>query len=210
MTQLASDPARTRPAQAVLRAEAGREEGRGARPEPGPSEPGKDESPAGRAAQTENEAAEAVMGLDMLLVDAAQGPLRRLIPPAGTALRFGSALARQPGTVAGRAGELAREVAKIAAGSSELAPSKKDKRFADPAWSGNGLLRRAMQLHLATARTAWELIEDADLDWKDDERIRFTATNLVDALAPSNVPGAQPALAEGGHRHRREERRPSG
>ena len=37
------------------------------------------------------------MGLDMVLVDAARGPLRRLVPPAGTALRFGSALARQPG-----------------------------------------------------------------------------------------------------------------
>ena len=49
-----------------------------------------------------------------------------------------------------------------------------------------------MQLHLATARTAWELIEDADLEWKDDERIRFTATNLVDALAPSNVPVVSP------------------
>ena len=132
------------------------------------------------------------MGLDMLLVDAARGPLRRLVPPAGTALRFGSALARRPGTVASRARELVGELAKVAAGNSELAPGKKDKRFADPAWSGNPLLRRAMQAHLATARTAWELIEDADLDWQDDERIRFTATNLVDALAPSNVPGLNP------------------
>jgi polyhydroxyalkanoate synthase len=132
------------------------------------------------------------MGLDMVLVDAARGPLRRLVPPAGTALRFGSALARQPGTVAKRAGELARELGKVAAGNSELEPGKKDKRFADPAWSGNPVLRRAMQVHLATARTAWELIEDADLGWQDDERIRFTATNLVDALAPSNVPVLNP------------------
>jgi polyhydroxyalkanoate synthase len=154
--------------------------------------------PAGRVSASPSgpadppEAAEAVMGLDMLLVDAARGPLRRMVPPAGTALRFGSSLARRPGTVAGRAAELAKEVARIAAGRSELAPSKKDKRFADPAWSGNGLLRRAMQLHLATARTAWELIEDADLEWKDDERIRFTATNLVDAIAPSNMPVLNP------------------
>jgi polyhydroxyalkanoate synthase len=49
-----------------------------------------------------------------------------------------------------------------------------------------------MQAHLATARTAWELIDDADLDWQDDERIRFTATNVVDALAPSNVPVLNP------------------
>ncbi|SOD94427.1 PHA/PHB synthase family protein [Blastococcus haudaquaticus] len=153
--------------------------------------PAKDDA-AGRPAEAPEEAAEAVMGLDMVLVDAARGPLRRLVPPAGTAFRFVSALARQPGTVAGRTGELARELARIAAGNSELAPGKKDKRFADPAWSGNPFLRRAMQTHLATARTTWELIEDADLDWQDDERIRFTATNLVDALAPSNIPVVNP------------------
>ncbi|WP_104524056.1 PHA/PHB synthase family protein [Blastococcus atacamensis] len=141
---------------------------------------------------TPEAAAEAATGLDMVLVDAARGPLRRLVPPAGTALRFGSSLARRPGTVARRAGELAGELGRITTGRSELAPGKKDKRFADPAWSGNPLLKRAMQLHLATARTAWELIEDADLDWQDDERIRFTATNLVDALAPSNVPFLNP------------------
>ncbi|MGY2064373.1 PHA/PHB synthase family protein [Blastococcus sp. SYSU DS0619] len=148
-----------------------------------------DTAPAAGAPEA---AAEAAMGLDMVLVDAARGPLRRLVPPAGTALRFGSSLARQPGTVARRAGELAQELGRITVGRSELAPGKKDKRFADPAWTGNPMLRRAMQTHLATARTAWELIEDADLDWQDDERIRFTATNLVDALAPSNVPVLNP------------------
>jgi len=149
--------------------------------------------PANRPPDAAEEAADAVGGgLDMVLVDAARGPLRRLVPPAGTTLRFVSALARRPGAVAGRTGELVREVGKVVVGSSELEPSRKDKRFADPAWSGNPLLRRAMQAHLATARVAWELIEDADLDWQDDERIRFTATNLVDALAPSNVPVLNP------------------
>ncbi len=145
-------------------------------------------------AQTEvpDGAADAAMGLDMVLVDAARGPLRRLVPPAGTALRFGTALARHPGALARRTGELARELSLITLGRSELAPGTKDKRFADPAWTGNPLLRRAMQTHLATARTTWELIEDAGLDWQDDERIRFTATNLVDALAPSNVPVLNP------------------
>jgi polyhydroxyalkanoate synthase subunit PhaC len=147
---------------------------------------------AASPAEPPEDATEAVMGLDMLLVDAARGPIRRMIPPVGTTLRFGSALARQPGTVARRAGELVRELAAITAGRSELAPGKKDRRFADPAWMGNPLLRRAMQAHLASARAAWELIEDADLDWQDDERIRFTATNIVDALAPSNVPVLNP------------------
>src|SRR4051795_6246587 len=146
----------------------------------------------GRPADPPEEATEAATGLDMILVDAARGPLRRLVPPAGTALRLGTALARPPGTGARRTGELARELGRITVGRSELAPGKKDKRFADPAWTGNPLLRWAMQAHLATARTAWELIEDADLDWQDDERIRFTATNLVDALAPSNLPVVNP------------------
>ena len=145
-----------------------------------------------RPVEPPEDATEAVMGLDMVLVDAARGPLRRLIPPAGTAFRMGTALARRPRQVARRTGELARELGRITVGSSELAPNKKDKRFADPAWSGNPLLRRAMQTHLATARAAWELIDDADLGWQDDERIRFTATNVVDALAPSNVPLLNP------------------
>ncbi|SNR64893.1 PHA/PHB synthase family protein [Blastococcus mobilis] len=159
---------------------------------PAPKTDGGAKPATGRPADPPEEATEAALGLDMVLVDAARGPLRRVIPPAGTALRLGAALARQPGTVVKRTGELARELGRITVGSSELAPGKKDKRFADPAWTGNPLLRRVMQAHLATARTAWELIEDADLDWQDDERIRFTATNLVDALAPSNLPVVNP------------------
>ena len=55
----------------------------------------KDDGPVDRPADPPEEAAEAATGLDMVLVDAARGPLRRLVPPAGTAARFGSALARQ-------------------------------------------------------------------------------------------------------------------
>ncbi|HEY0509043.1 MAG TPA: poly(3-hydroxyalkanoate) polymerase, partial [Blastococcus sp.] len=105
-------------------------------------------------AEPPEDATEAVMGLDMVLVDAAQGPLRRFVPPLRTTLHFGSALARRPATVAKRTSELVRELGRITVGRSELAPGKKDKRFADPAWSGNPFLKRAMQTHLAAARTA--------------------------------------------------------
>jgi polyhydroxyalkanoate synthase subunit PhaC len=131
---------------------------------------------------------DAAIGLDMVLVDGARGPLRRMIPPARTTLRFGRSLAGRPRTVARRAGGLAKDLGKVVVGSSDIEPAPKDKRFADPAWKGNGLMRRAMQAHIAAARTAMGLLEDADLDWRDDERIRFTMTNLVDALAPSNTP----------------------
>src|SRR3954447_5159300 len=140
------------------------------------------------------EAADAVTGLDMVLVDGARGPLRRLVPPARTTLRFARSLAGRPDVVPRRSGEFAKELGRVVAGKSEVAPHKKDKRFADPAWSGNPLLRRVMQAHIATAQTAAQLVEDADLDWQDDERIRFSMTNLVDALAPSNVPVVNPLM----------------
>ena len=140
----------------------------------------------------EEAAGDAVMGLDMVLVDAARGPLRRMVPPARTIAALGSALARHPEVVARRGAELAREVGRIAVGSSDVAPSPKDRRFADPAWTGNPFLKRTMQTHIAAARVAAGLIDDVDLDWQDDERIRFALTNVVDALAPSNVPFLNP------------------
>jgi polyhydroxyalkanoate synthase len=140
----------------------------------------------------EEAAGEAVMGLDMVLVDAARGPLRRMVPPARTIAALGSALARHPDVVARRGAELAREVGRIAVGSSDVAPSPKDRRFADPAWTGNPFLKRTMQAHIAAARVAAGLVDDVDLDWQDDERIRFALTNVVDALAPSNVPFLNP------------------
>ncbi|MGY1811614.1 PHA/PHB synthase family protein [Blastococcus sp. SYSU D00820] len=149
-------------------------------------------SPATGPDEAPEAAAEAVTGLDMVLVDGARGPLRRLVPPARTTARFGAALARHPDAVARRAGTLVRDLARITVGRSDIEASPKDKRFADPAWRGNPLLHRAMQAHIAAARAAVGLVDDADLDWRDDERVRFTLTNLVDALAPSNLPPLNP------------------
>jgi polyhydroxyalkanoate synthase len=167
---------------------------RGRRPAGGPpvEEPraaGPERAAAGKpASDPPQDATDAVTGLDMVLVDGARGPLRRLVPPARTTLRFARSLATQPDVLGKRSQYLARELLRIGAGRSEVAPNKKDKRFTDPAWTGNPLLRRAMQAHIAAAQTAAKLVDDADLDWQDDERIRFTLTNVVDALAPSNTP----------------------
>src|SRR3954447_2398629 len=160
-------------------------EGRG---RPAAEQPTEKPRSAPPSSEPEPEAAEAVMGLDMVLVDGARGPLRRLVPPARTTLAFAKGLAAKPDIVGKRARYLARELGRIGVGRSDVEPNKKDKRFADPAWSGNPLLRRLMQAHIATAQTAAKLVDDADLGWQDDERIRFTLTNVVDALAPSNTP----------------------
>jgi polyhydroxyalkanoate synthase len=131
------------------------------------------------------------LALDMVLTQAALGPTRRFLP-GRSALRFAWALAGQPGLVASRAGGLAAELARVAGGGSAVAPGAKDRRFADPAWSANPLLRRVMQAYLATGSTALGLVEDVPLEWRDTERMRFAVSNLVDALAPSNSPLLSP------------------
>jgi len=145
-----------------------------------------DTDPTGAAAEA------AAAPLDLLLTDAVFGALRR-VNPGGSGLRLAVALATRPRLVAGRGRQLLGEMGRIAVGNSEVQPSRRDHRFADPGWTGNPLLRRVMQAYLATAQTAEGVVADTDLDWADAERVGFTLRNLVDALAPSNNPALNPA-----------------
>jgi polyhydroxyalkanoate synthase subunit PhaC len=136
--------------------------------------------------QPGQDAAENLAGaLDMLLADGALGVLRRFRPD-GAGLRLAASLAKRPQLVSQQIGVLGTELAKIVTGSSQLTPERKDRRFADPAWSQNPLLKRVLQAYLATGHTAAELLAGAELDWRDDERLRFVLANLVAAAAPSN------------------------
>jgi class II poly(R)-hydroxyalkanoic acid synthase len=151
-----------------------------------------EDGPAGddRAGQHSNDAA---APLDLLLTDAASGPVRRFLP--GTSgVRFAAHLARRPGRVAGRAAHLVTELARVGVGRSDLAPHAKDRRFSDEGWSGNPLLRRSVQGYLALRQAATGLVEDAELDWGDNQRIAFIVDNLVEASAPSNSPVLNPQV----------------
>jgi polyhydroxyalkanoate synthase subunit PhaC len=81
-------------------------------------------------------------------------------------------------------------------GTSQVEPSRRDRRFADPGWAGNPLLRRTMQAYLAASVTAEGVVADAGLDWADSERMGFVMTNLIDALSPSNNPLLNPAAVK--------------
>jgi class II poly(R)-hydroxyalkanoic acid synthase len=129
--------------------------------------------------------------LDLLLTSSARGMAERMMPNTSWS-RFALSLARKPGTVASRAATLGRELLSIAQGHSEVAPAKGDKRFADPAWRGNPLLHRSMQAYLATNQTVDELFSDANLDWRDSERVRFVLDVLTEGLSPSNNPLLNP------------------
>jgi len=130
--------------------------------------------------------------LDALLVQAAFSPFRRF-NPGMPGLRLGVQLAARPLTLGRRAASTAAELVKVAVGSSAVGPAPKDRRFADQAWSDNPVLRRLLQAYLVTGRAATELVSDADLDWKDHERLSFVAQNIVEALSPSNSPVLNPA-----------------
>jgi polyhydroxyalkanoate synthase subunit PhaC len=137
----------------------------------------------------------AAVPVDLLLTDAATGMLRR-VNPGGSGLRLAAALAVRPGLVAGRGRQLLGELARITVGTSQVQPSRRDRRFADPGWAGNPLLRRTMQAYLAAAQTAEGVVAEAGLDEADSERVGFMLTNLVDALAPSNNPLLNPAAVK--------------
>jgi polyhydroxyalkanoate synthase subunit PhaC len=133
--------------------------------------------------------------LDVMLTDAAvsRNPASRFLDPLSTA-KFAAGLARRPAALAGRAQQLGAELARVATGNSELAPAKSDRRFTDRAWSENWMFHRLMQAYLALGGTVEELIDDAGLDWQAERQVRFTLGNVLDVLAPTNLPLSNPTV----------------
>ncbi len=131
--------------------------------------------------------------LDLLLANAGGGPIRRFIPGM-SGVKFTAGLVRHPRLVAQRAAGLASELTRVGLGRSRLAPGEKDRRFSDEAWVKNPALKRTLESYLAVGEAARGLVDDAGLDWGDDQRIRFIVDNLVDAAAPSNNPFLNPKV----------------
>jgi polyhydroxyalkanoate synthase len=136
--------------------------------------------------------AEGGASLDTLLADAGGGATRRWFPGVAGA-KLVAKLATRPWKVARRGVGYGGELAKIAVGQSDVAPSKKDRRFADEAWRGNPAFRRLAQVYLAAGKTVDDLICDANLDERSERRVRFAAENVLGALAPTNFPALNPA-----------------
>jgi polyhydroxyalkanoate synthase len=133
--------------------------------------------------------------LDTLLIDAGLSPLRRFLPNASTA-KFAARLATRPVTTARRLRGVAVELGRVALGTSPVEPSRRDRRFEDDAWRSNPWLKRLAQSYLVGATAAEQLVGDAQLEWRDDRRVRFLVQNLAEAFAPSNLPLVNPASAK--------------
>jgi polyhydroxyalkanoate synthase subunit PhaC len=145
--------------------------------------------------QDEEAAGDFAGALDLLLADGALGVLRRLRPD-GAAMRLAASLAAKPDLISQQVVTLGAELAQIALGRSQLAPGRRDRRFTDPAWTHNPLLKRVVQAYLAGGQTAEALLTGADLEWRDNERLQFLLTNLIAAAAPSNNPLLSPQAAK--------------
>ena len=155
--------------------------------EQGPSGAGaaQDRAVAGRTAAESSP-------LDVMLTDAALGPVRRMLP-GRAGLKLLGRLASRPVDTTRHGLRTVGQLGKVVVGRSEVEPSPRDKRFADPAWSGNPLLHRLCQAYLVSGASLERLVDEADLDWRSEQQMRFAVQMLVDALAPSNHPFLNPA-----------------
>lgn len=131
---------------------------------------------------------------EAVVQDVALGGSGPRTAPGLAAAKLGVKLALRPQALARRGLGLAAELGRVAAGSSELAPEKGDRRFKDKGWKLNPGLRRLLQAYLATGQALDKLIDDADLDRRSEQRVRFVVSNLLDALAPSNSPLLNPTV----------------
>ncbi len=133
--------------------------------------------------------------LEVLLSDAAleEGGSGRFLQPVAAAKTV-AGLVRRPDRVANRLGQLGSEITRVVGGTSELAPASGDRRFVDRGWHENWLLHRLLQSYLALGGTIDQLITDAELGWRTERQVRFAASNVIDAIAPTNFPLTNPAV----------------
>lgn len=76
------------------------------------------------------------------------------------------------------------------------APPTGDKRFSDPAWQANPMLRAVMEGYLVRSRWWLDLVEASRLPDRERQKARLGLQAIFDALAPSNVPWLNPAVVK--------------
>ncbi len=82
--------------------------------------------------------------------------------------------------------ELGAQLARIVLNRSDVRPAPRDWRFKNRAWEDNPLFSRLGRSYLAWVEALSGLIDDADLDWRTEERARCALSNITAALAPTN------------------------
>ena len=113
---------------------------------------------------------------------------------AAQALRLlGRVTVRQPRALLQSWPKAGLELLRIGLGQSEMSPEKGDKRFADPAWQQNPLFRTTLQAYLALGSELDAFVDNLGLEGVQAERMRFAASLLREAMAPTNFLPTNPA-----------------
>ena len=129
-------------------------------------------------------------GFELVLASAAFRTISDHIP--GHELRtMAAALVQHPGPALTPVIDLVRQLVPIVLGSDGQRTSR-DRRFADPAWRTNPLLRRIALGYLASCQAVERIVADAEVDWRTKERVKLLADNLLAAAAPTNNPVLHP------------------
>lgn len=116
--------------------------------------------------------------------------------PATTAARVAGAIVRTPGPAIRQLGRgLVRQLA-VGLGRDQDGLPDLDRRFADPAWHGNPVLRRLALSYLVWADAAGDVLTGTPLDGQTRQRATLLLANLIAAAAPTNVPLVNPASAK--------------
>jgi polyhydroxyalkanoate synthase len=130
------------------------------------------------------------------LTDAIAEIFTSLLPvdiDAESASEFTKTTARQPFAFANRALRMAAEQIRITAGLSDVGPERRDRRFADEAFTTNPVYKRMAQSYLLWAREFHGMIDDLDLDVETRMRVDFFVNMLTEAAAPTNQLLGNPA-----------------
>ncbi len=137
---------------------------------------------------------------ELEIVDATIEAVTSAIPVGLTPLQMGAAAgriaraaARQPLTTLRRSAALGADYVKVAAGTSDIAPDRKDRRFGDEAFEKHPLYKRLAQAHLAGERAVESFINELDLDDKSRLRAEFVANLVTSTAAPTNTLAGNPA-----------------
>ncbi len=101
--------------------------------------------------------------------------------------------AKQPRPVARHLKNYASELLEIAKGTSELEPSRKDRRFKDSTWQTNPVYKRGLQSWLAMRKELDGWITDSGMHPADKARAKFVTDLVADSLAPTNSLIGNPA-----------------
>jgi poly[(R)-3-hydroxyalkanoate] polymerase subunit PhaC len=100
---------------------------------------------------------------------------------------------RHPLLVLEQEAALLRDLMAVASGRSQLAAPANDKRFSDREWGDNPLYRLCLQTYLAWTNSVAQFVDRSGFDRRTKQRVRFAASLVTDALAPTNTLLGNPA-----------------